>query len=117
MRDACQLPVRGAYILQHPAHAMVADIAMSSDTALLLSQVQKALRMMGNMCLPTLETLGLYSFRDFQGGGPSFELDSSVADEQGAGVVCKVIGALVAGGALPSLKQVCLTTTLLRIPL
>ena len=54
------------HILQSQARssAMVADIARSSDTALLLSRVQLALSKVCSMCLPTLETLGLYSFSD-----------------------------------------------------
>ena len=94
---------------------MDADIARSSDTALLLSQVQVALIMMWTMCLPSLETLGLYSFAEYLEKGPSFELGSSVADEEGTQVVCKEIGSLVAGCALPSLKQVWHTSILLRI--
>ena len=85
---------------------MVADIATSSDTALLLSQVQLALSKVCSMCLPTLETLGLYSFSGIQGSEATFELGSSLGVAIGAKGVCKKIGSLVAGGALPSLKQV-----------
>ncbi|BDA51057.1 hypothetical protein COCOBI_17-2770 [Coccomyxa sp. Obi] len=69
-------------------------------------RVQVAFLMMYGVSLPSLETLGLYSFESFQGGGPRFELGSSVAYEQGVRGVCKEIGRLVSEGALPSLKLV-----------
>ncbi|CAL8463257.1 g2791 [Coccomyxa elongata] len=70
-------------------------------------QVQMALQgaaLVEDMCLPRLETLELFSFTN-DGGGPSFQLGSPLAHQQGAWGVCTEIGSLVAVGALPSLKQ------------
>ncbi len=66
-----------------------------------------------DMCLPRLETLELFSFAN-DGGGPSFQLGSPLAHQQGARGVCTEIGSLVAVGALPSLKQVERTQPSLR---
>ena len=88
---------------------MVAHIARRSDTGLLLSQVQLVLSNVCCMCLPSLETLGLYSFSDYILDEATFKLGSSSGHATGVWTVCRKVGSLVAGGALPSLKQVRLT--------
>ncbi len=86
---------------------LLGHISGSSKTALLLfPQVQVALQGASLVCLPRLETLELYSYTDGKRGGPSFQLGSSLAHQQGARGVCMEIGSLVAVIALPSLKQV-----------
>lgn len=92
---------------------MVAEVfgvsSRSSDVALLLSQVEEVFEVPSldhNVCLPSLETLELYSYASGEGGGSPFELGSPLADQQGARGLCNCIGALVAKGTFPSLKQV-----------
>lgn len=59
-----------------------------------------------DMCLPSVETLELYSFTAAVGGWPSFELGNPSAHQQGAQGVCREISRMISVGALPSLKQV-----------
>ncbi len=84
------------------------------DEALLLDQVEVAIFKGTHTCLPSLETIELYSVTSSERGQPSFELGSPLAYQQGARGVCKEIGRLVSNGVLPSLKQVKLTKLLLK---
>lgn len=67
-----------------------------------------------DMCLPSVETLELYSFTAAVGGWPSFELGNPSAHQQGAQGVCREISRMISVGALPSLKQVKLPKTILK---
>ena len=78
-------------------------------TALLLEQVRMALSKGTRTVLPSLETLGLYSYTNGKKWWPTFQIANSLAHQRGAWGVCKEVGRLVSVGALPSLKQVKLT--------
>ena len=106
-----------AGVLQFQAHAIVAELLAkipgSSETTLLLSQVQLALQAVAqveDMCLPRVETLELY----FYLSRPRSLPDSHLACRLHVMGVFEEIGNMVAIGLLPSLKQVEPTTQCIK---